>query len=67
MTATVIVATSAGVAFTVLLAGALMGLMFLSSGSGHDEDVANFAEDDDEPGAHLDRPPLDRSRSEPNL
>jgi len=55
MTATVIVATSAGVAFTVLLAGALMGLMFLSSGSGHDEDVANFAEDDDEPGAHLDR------------
>jgi hypothetical protein len=29
-----------------LLGGALMGLVFLSSGSGHDEDVANFAEED---------------------
>ena len=46
LTATMIVATSAGVAFSVLLAGALMGLMFMSSGTGHDEDVAHFEEDD---------------------
>ena len=47
LTATIIIATSAGVAFSVLLAGALMGLMFLSSGTGHDEDVAEFEEEDD--------------------
>ena len=28
-----------GVGGTVMMAGALMGLVFLSSGSGHDEDV----------------------------
>lgn len=54
LTATIIVATSAGVAFSVLLAGALMGLIFLSSGSGHDEDVARFAPDEEE-GADWDR------------
>lgn len=54
LTATMIVATSAGVAFSVLLAGALMGLMFLSSGSGHDQDVADFEEEDDG-GARWDR------------
>lgn len=46
-TATLIIATSAGVALTVLLAGALMGLIFLSAGSGHDEVVARFEEEQD--------------------
>lgn len=32
-------ATAGGVFFTIMLAAALMGLMFLSSGSGHDEQV----------------------------
>lgn len=34
-----------GVFFTVLMAGALMGLAFLSSGSGHDETVRDFEAD----------------------
>lgn len=46
LTVAVVIATSAGVAFSVLLAGALMGLIFLSSGSGHDEDVTR--QDDEE-------------------
>ncbi|UZK64651.1 hypothetical protein [Sphingomonas sp. M1-B02] len=33
------IATFLGVFFTVMMAAALMGLMFLSSGSGHDERV----------------------------
>ncbi|KKC24461.1 hypothetical protein [Sphingomonas sp. SRS2] len=45
LTVAVVIATSAGVAFSVLLAGALMGLIFLSSGSGHDEDVGQIDED----------------------
>lgn len=32
-------ATAAGVFLTIMLAAVLMGLMFLSSGSGHDEQV----------------------------
>lgn len=48
LTVAVVIATSAGVAFSVLLAGALMGLIFLSSGSGHDEDVGQI-EDEDRP------------------
>lgn len=35
----VAIATVAGVFFTVMLGAALMGLMFLSSGTGHDEQV----------------------------
>lgn len=34
-----------GVFATVLMAGALMGLAFLSSGSGHDERVKDFSAD----------------------
>lgn len=34
-----------GVFATVLMAGALMGLAFLSSGSGHDEKVRDFEAD----------------------
>jgi hypothetical protein len=36
-----LIATIAGVGFSVLLASALMGLVFLSSGTGHDEDAAD--------------------------
>ncbi|MFZ5747956.1 MAG: hypothetical protein ACOY45_09940 [Pseudomonadota bacterium] len=35
----VAIATALGVFLTMMLASALMGLMFLSSGSGHDEQV----------------------------
>ena len=38
-------ATVGGVFATVLMAGALMGLAFLSSGSGHDESVRDFEAD----------------------
>ncbi len=40
-----VIATIAGVGFTVLLASGLMMAVFLSSGSGHDEDVASNPED----------------------
>ena len=40
-----LIATIAGVAATVLLATALMLLAFLSSGTGHDEDVARFEDE----------------------
>ena len=53
LTVAVLIATSAGVALSVLLAGALMGLIFLSSGSGHDEDVVDI----EKPGDELDRRP----------
>ncbi|WP_226699692.1 hypothetical protein [Qipengyuania gaetbuli] len=33
------IAIALGIGFTMLLTGALMGLMFLSSGTGHDESV----------------------------
>jgi uncharacterized protein involved in exopolysaccharide biosynthesis len=55
LTATMIIATSAGVAFSVLLAGALMGLIFLSSGTGHDEDVAHFDEEEEDNGRRWDK------------
>jgi len=41
-----IIATAAGVGFSVLLATGLMLLSFLSSGSGHDEDVAHLDGDE---------------------
>jgi peptidoglycan/LPS O-acetylase OafA/YrhL len=40
-----IIATVAGVGLTITLGGALMGLVFLSSGTGHDESITNFEED----------------------
>jgi len=55
LTVAVLVATSAGVAFSVLLAGALMGLIFLSSGTGHDEDVAQLDEPTADPSAKWDK------------
>ena len=36
------IATALGVGFTVLLMSALMGLVFLSSGTGHDESVSDW-------------------------
>lgn len=41
------IATALGVGFTMLLASALMGLVFLSSGTGHDESIIDPLEDDD--------------------
>lgn len=43
-------ATALGVFFTVLLGAALMGLMFLSSGTGHDEQVEDRLKDEIEIG-----------------
>ena len=40
-----LIATIAGVGLSVLLGTALMGLVFLSSGTGHDEEVAEFNEE----------------------
>lgn len=37
--------TAGGIFFSVLLAAALMGLVFLSSGTGHDEQIQDFSED----------------------
>jgi len=46
------IATALGVGAAVLLMSALMGLVFLSSGTGHDESVAELdgAQRSDEPG-----------------
>lgn len=41
--------TSLGIFFSVLLAAALMGLVFLSSGSGHDESILDPFEGQDDP------------------
>jgi hypothetical protein len=42
------IATGVGAFLTVLLAGALMLLVFFSSSSGHDESVAHFQPEDDQ-------------------
>ncbi len=39
------IATAGGVAVSLMLAAALMGLVFLSSGSGHDEAIDDRLED----------------------
>lgn len=44
MTVHVTLATALGVGLSVLCAGALMGLVFLSSGTGHDEEVDRMSE-----------------------
>ena len=43
------IATALGVGFAMLLMSALMGLVFLSSGTGHDEAISDL-EDDDQVG-----------------
>ncbi len=40
------IATALGIGFTMLMASALMGLAFLSSGTGHDESIVDPLEDD---------------------
>ncbi|TYC89961.1 hypothetical protein [Novosphingobium sp. BW1] len=40
------IAAALGVGFTMLLASALMGLAFLSSGTGHDESITDPLEDE---------------------
>ncbi|HYZ49114.1 MAG TPA: hypothetical protein VE567_09505 [Sphingomonas sp.] len=40
--------TAGGVFLTVLLGAALMGLVFLSSGTGHDERIQDYSEEDDD-------------------
>ena len=46
--ALVVVATIAGVGLTVLVGTGLMGLVFLSNRTGHDEDAAGGRQDDRE-------------------
>ena len=46
LTIHMIIATAAGVGLSVLLGAALMGLVFLSSGSGHDEAIEDVFEND---------------------
>ena len=41
------IAVALGVGFTMLLTSALMGLVFLSSGTGHDEAIEDPLRDDD--------------------
>lgn len=43
------IATALGIGFTMLLGSALMGLAFLSSGTGHDESVSDLMDDEDNP------------------
>ena len=40
------IATSLGAGLSVLLAGALMSLVFLSSSSGHDDEANRYEEED---------------------
>ncbi|MCJ2187508.1 hypothetical protein [Novosphingobium beihaiensis] len=44
------IAAALGIGFTMLLASALMGLVFLSSGTGHDECIVDPLEDEDSLG-----------------
>jgi len=46
LTIHMIIATAAGVGLSVMLGAALMGLVFLSSGSGHDEAIEDPFKDD---------------------
>jgi hypothetical protein len=45
----VALAAALGIGLTVMLMSALMGLVFLSSGTGHDESIADPLNEDDEP------------------
>lgn len=42
------IAVALGISFTMLLSGGLMGLVFLSNGTGHDESVDNRLPDSDD-------------------
>ena len=43
------IATALGIGGVMLLGSALMGLVFLSSGTGHDESIVNPLDDEDGP------------------
>lgn len=43
------IATALGIGITALLTSALMGLMFMSSGTGHDEQIHDLLNDETEP------------------
>lgn len=43
-----LIGTACGIFFSVMLAAALMGLVFLSSGTGHDESILDPFADSDE-------------------
>jgi hypothetical protein len=43
----VVIATVLGIGVTMMLMAALMGLVFLSSGTGHDESIADPLNEDD--------------------
>jgi hypothetical protein len=43
-----LIATALGAGLSVLLAGALMSLVFLSSSTGHDEEANRFEEEQDQ-------------------
>lgn len=47
LTIHMIIATAAGVGLSVMLGAALMGLVFLSSGSGHDDAIEDPLEDEE--------------------
>jgi hypothetical protein len=42
-----LIATALGAGLSVLLAGAIMSLVFLSSSSGHDDEASRFIEEQD--------------------
>jgi hypothetical protein len=42
-----VIATVLGIGLTMMLMAALMGLVFLSSGTGHDEAVSDLLNDED--------------------
>lgn len=44
------IAATLGIGFMVMMTGALMSLLFLSSGTGHDEAVRDFEADQDSAG-----------------
>lgn len=48
LTIHMLIATILGVGLSVLLGTALMGLVFLSSGTGHDETIQDYSRDEDE-------------------
>lgn len=48
-----LIATALGVFFSVMLAAALMGLVFLSSGTGHDESIDDSFADDIGPDSDI--------------
>ncbi|MGN6497143.1 MAG: hypothetical protein ACTHKM_12405 [Tsuneonella sp.] len=41
------IACALGITVSMMLMAALMGLVFLSNGTGHDESITNLLEDDD--------------------